>query len=318
LLIKGGKYLEVLAQADVLLLDKTGTLTLGRPKVSKIVAINGFDQEELLLLAASAERYSEHPIAEAVRTEARLQQLDLLVPNDFIAYPGKGIRAAVGKVRVTVGSQKFVASEQKPLDVDPLPGEKTKIYVGVDDDLVGMIAITDTLRTDVPDALDELKELGLKRIELLTGDNEQVAEELALELGINFRADLLPEDKIQVVKQYQEQGLTVVMVGDGVNDAPALVQADVGIAMGAAGSDIALEASDAALMREDWRLIPELFRISQRTMRIVKMNLGLTGVYNLVGITLAAVGILPPILAAAAQSIPDLGILANSSRLLKQ
>ncbi len=271
-----------------------------------------------MLLAASAERYSEHPIAEAVRTEARLQQLDLLEPNDFMAYPGKGIRAAVRSERVTVGSQKFVAGKQNPLDIDPLPGVKTKIYVGVDDDLVGAIAITDTLRTDVPDALKELKELGLKRIELLTGDNEQVAEKLALELGINFRADLLPEDKIQVVKQYQEQGLTVVMVGDGVNDAPALVQADVGIAMGAAGSDIALEASDAALMREDWRLIPELFRISQRTMRIVKMNLGLTGVYNLVGITLAAVGILPPILAAAAQSLPDLGILANSSRLLKQ
>jgi Cu+-exporting ATPase len=318
LLIKGGKYLEVLARADILLLDKTGTLTLGRPKVSNIVAINGFNQNELLLLAASAERYSEHPIAEAVRSEARLQQLDLLEPDDFMAYPGKGIRALVGNVRVTVGNQKLVTGEEEPLEIDPLPGEKTKIFVGIDDDLVGMIAITDTLRTEVPEALDEIRDLGLNRIELLTGDNEQVARELASELGINYQSGLLPEDKIQVVKQYQEQGLTVVMVGDGVNDAPALAQADVGIAMGAAGSDIALEASDAALMSDDWHLVPELFRISQRTMRIVKMNLGLTGVYNIVGLTLAAAGLLPPILAAAAQSLPDLGILANSSRLLKQ
>ena len=132
------------------------------------------------------------------------------------------------------------------------------------------------------------------------------------------RANLLPEDKIRIVKEYQAQGHTVVMVGDGVNDAPALAQADVGIAMAAAGSDVAIEASHVALMRDDWMLIPEVFRIAQRTMRVVRVNLGLTGVYNVVGLTLAAFGILPPILAAAAQSLPDLGILGNSSRLLRQ
>jgi Cd2+/Zn2+-exporting ATPase/Cu+-exporting ATPase len=156
---------------------------------------------------------------------------------------------------------------------------------------------------------------------LLTGDNERAAAALVAGLAgsasLPYRANLLPEDKINVVKEYQARGHTVVMVGDGVNDAPALAQADVGIAMGAAGSDVAVEAAHVALMREDWSLVPEVFAIAQRTMRVVKLNIGFTAVYNLVGLSLAALGFLPPILAAAAQSLPDLGILANSSRLLR-
>jgi Cd2+/Zn2+-exporting ATPase/Cu+-exporting ATPase len=155
-------------------------------------------------------------------------------------------------------------------------------------------------------------------VELLTGDNEQTAKALAGVLGIAYRAELLPEDKIAIVKQYQTQGHTVVMVGDGVNDAPALAQADVGIAMGVAGADVAIDAAHMALMRDDWNLVPEVFAIARRTMRVVKMNIAFTAIYNLVGLSLAAFGILPPIVAAAAQSLPDLGILANSARLLRQ
>jgi Cd2+/Zn2+-exporting ATPase/Cu+-exporting ATPase len=162
-----------------------------------------------------------------------------------------------------------------------------------------------------------MRELGIRQIELLTGDNQSTAATLAKAIGVDYRAELLPEDKIRIVQEYQAQGRRVIMVGDGVNDAPALAQADVGIAMGAAGSDIAIEAAHVALMREDWRLVPEALRLSQRTMRVVKMNIGFTAVYNLVGLSLASIGILPPILAAAAQSLPDLGILANSSRLLR-
>jgi len=158
----------------------------------------------------------------------------------------------------------------------------------------------------------------VRRIELLTGDNERTAAALAAKISVQYRANLLPEDKIRIVKEYQAQGHVVVMVGDGVNDAPALAQADVGIAMGAAGTDVAIEAAHVALMREDWTLVPEVFNIARRTMRVVKMNLAFTTLYNVLGLSLAAMGILPPILAAAAQSLPDLGILGNSARLLRQ
>ena len=158
----------------------------------------------------------------------------------------------------------------------------------------------------------------MTQIELLTGDNERTAAALAKSAGVPYRANLLPEDKIAIVKQYPARGHTVVMVGDGVNDAPALAQAEVGIAMGAAGTDVAIEAAHVALMREDWTLVPEVFRIARRTMKVVKWNIAFTTLYNLVGLSLAALGFLPPIFAAAAQSLPDLGILTNSSRLLRQ
>lgn len=164
----------------------------------------------------------------------------------------------------------------------------------------------------------KLRSLGVTHIELLTGDNERTAAALAEKLGVKYRADLLPENKIHIVKEHQSKGHTVILVGDGVNDAPALAQYDIGIAMGAAGTDIALEAAHVALMREDWSLVPEVLRIARRTMGVVKMNLTFTGVYNVVGLALAAFGILSPVLAAAAQSLPDLGILANSARLLRQ
>jgi len=170
----------------------------------------------------------------------------------------------------------------------------------------------------VPAALAEARAIGMRHIELLTGDNERTAAALAEQLGVTYRAHLLPEDKIAVVKDYQAKGHTVVMVGDGVNDAPALAQADVGIAMGTAGTDIAVDAAHVALMREDWALVPEVLRIARRTMGVVKTNLAFTAVYNIAGLALAAFGFLPPVFAAAAQSLPDLGILANSAKLLRQ
>ena len=195
---------------------------------------------------------------------------------------------------------------------------KTLLFLTRNDELAGILAASDTLRPEVPAALAELRALGIKRVELLTGDNERTASALAEKLGVEYRANLLPENKIEIVKEYQAKGHTVVMVGDGVNDAPALAQANVGIAMGAAGTDIAIEAAHIALMREDWTLVPEAFRIARRTMGIVKMNLAFTAFYNVVGLALAAFGFLPPVFAAAAQSLPDVGILANSARLLRQ
>lgn len=319
LLIKGGKYLESLARADVLLLDKTGTLTLGKPQVTDVISLNGLDPAEILALAASAERYSEHPLAEAVRAATRERNLPLVEPQEFEALPGLGIRARIAGRRVVIGNRQLVPGAAELAAAAELEQQgKTLLYLARDGELTAVIAAADTLRPEVPAALAALRDLGIRRIELLTGDNERTARALAEKLGVDFRASLLPEDKISIVKAYQAQGHTVVMVGDGVNDAPALAQADVGIAMGAAGSDIAVEAAHIALMRDDWSLVPEVLRIARRTLRVVEMNLGFTAVYNLIGITLATLGFLPPIFAAAAQSLPDLGILANSARLLRQ
>jgi P-type Cu+ transporter len=319
LMIKGGKYLELLAAADVLLIDKTGTLTLGRPQLTDVVALNGLSENELLALAAAVERYSEHPVAEAVRAAARARQLVIPETLAFASVPGMGVQAQVDGRAFTVGNQRLVPSNGAAEQVALLEAQgKTVLIVAEAGVVTGLLAVADTVRPEVPAAINALRAMGLRRIELLTGDNERVAADLANHLGIAYRANLLPEDKIRIVRDYQGQGHKVVMVGDGVNDAPALAQADVGVAMGAAGSDVALEAAHVALMRDDWLLVPELFHIARRTLGVVKMNLGFTAVYNIAGLSLAAFGIIPPILAAAAQSLPDLGILANSSRLLRK
>ncbi len=319
LLIKGGRYLETLARADVVLVDKTGTLTLGRPQITDVVPLNGLPASDVLRLAASAERYSEHPLAEAVRIAAREKDMPLAEPENFEAVPGMGIRATIDGRRIEVGNRRFIRSASAlPIAQTLEESGKTLLWVSADGEPAGILAAADTLRPEVPAAIRELQALGVREIQLLTGDNERTARALAGSLGIAYRADLLPEHKIEIVKDYQANGRVVVMIGDGVNDAPALAQADIGIAMGAVGSDIAVEAAHISLMREDWSLVPEAFRIARRTMRVVKMNLILTGIYNVAGLSLAAFGFLPPVFAAAAQSIPDLGILANSARLIKQ
>jgi Cu+-exporting ATPase len=319
LLIKGGKYLEAIAKADVVLLDKTGTLTLGHPQITDVVPLDGseLDANGLLTLAATAERYSEHPLAQAVRTAAAERGLRLAEPEEFAAIPGAGVKVRINNSTVSVGSRRLAADAIVPSIAAELEAAgKTLLFVARDGEFIGVLAAMDTLRADVPDALAELRAMGIKHLELLTGDNERTAGALAQPLNIAFRANLLPEDKIAVVKEYQGRGHVVVMIGDGVNDAPALAQADAGIAMGAAGSGVAIEAAHIALMRENWWLVPEVVRIARRTMTAVKINIGFTAIYNLTGLSLAAFGLMPPTIAAAAG--PDFGILANSARLLRQ
>jgi Cd2+/Zn2+-exporting ATPase/Cu+-exporting ATPase len=332
-LIKGGKYLETLPNADVLLIDKTGTLTLGRPYITDILPIerepnrNASKIEEsrakILSLAASAERYSEHPLAEAVRLAADQRGITLQEVDDFEAIPGMGINAQLNGDTVSVGNRKFIEGLCGQVvefdDTEQLQSEgKSMLYVALNRELCGILAAADKLRGEVPQAIQAVRDLGISKIVLLTGDNQVSAAKLAEHLGIPCQAELLPEDKIAIVKEYQSLGHTVIMVGDGINDAPALAQADVGIAMGAAGHGVAMEAAHVVLMREDWNLIPQVLQIAKRTTRVIKANIFFTLVYNFFGLSLAALGILPPILAAAAQSIPDLVILGNSSRLLRQ
>lgn len=319
LLVKGGKYLETLAHADVVLLDKTGTLTTGRPHVTDVVPLGELGADEVLALAAAAERDSEHPLAEAVRATARAKGVACEAAQDFRAVPGYGVRARVGDRLIEVGNSRLVPHGIDHPAVAELEAQgKSLVYVACDGQVIGLIAATDMVRSEAWASLDLLRALGFHHIEMLTGDHERAAAALAGPLGIRHQAGLLPEDKIGIVKAYQQQGHRVVMVGDGINDAPALAQADVGIAMGAVGNDTAIEAGHLVLMREDLTLVPQAVRIARRTMGVVKLNLGFTVVFNFAGLSLAALGLLPPTLAAAAQAVPDLGMLANSSRLLRQ
>lgn len=319
LLIKGGRYLESLARADVVLIDKTGTLTLGRPQITDIIPLNGASPHEVLALAAAAERYSEHPLAEAVRGAAQERKIPLGRPERFDALPGLGVRARINGNVITVSRAGGEARAARPAVLDALEAAgKTAMLVARDGQLIGVLAASDTMRPEVPAAVAALRALGIRHVELLSGDHERSVAGLAGQLGVRYRAGLMPQDKIAAVKAYQARGHTVVMVGDGVNDAPALAQADVGIAMGAAGTALALEAAHVGLMRDDWMLVPDAVRIARRTMRVVLLNIAFTAAYNLAGLSLAALGYLAPIFAAAAQSLPDLGILANSSRLLRQ
>ncbi|MBI4790150.1 MAG: cation-translocating P-type ATPase [Chloroflexi bacterium] len=323
ILIKGGLYLEALAQVDTLLVDKTGTLTLGKPQVTDVIALNGKTKQEVLQVAAAVERYSEHPLASAILSAAQEQRLQVAEPEQFTAIAGQGLVARVQGTDYALGNLRML--EERGLGNGEMAGQvaeleaagKTTLLLADARQPLGMIAVADIVRPEAPRAMQELRALGIGQIILLTGDNQRVAQALAQQLGIEFQAELLPEDKIAQVKRLQKLGRRVAMIGDGINDAPALAQADVGIAMGRAGADIAIEAADVALMRDDWSQVPHAIKIARRAFRTIKQNLALSLVYNVVGWTLAAFGILNPVLAAAAQSLPDLFILGNSSRLLR-
>ncbi|MFN2176143.1 MAG: heavy metal translocating P-type ATPase [Anaerolineales bacterium] len=343
LLIKGGKYLEILDQAKVMLIDKTGTLTFGRPEIIDVEVI-GSDmrigktvylsqaeyEEEALRLAASAERYSSHPFAKAFIKIARDKNLVLSEPEKSEYEPGLGLKAVVDGFQVEVGNPRMFLKRKGHIIFPEKHSMKdrgrTILYIGVDRKPIAAVILDDIMRDEVPAAIDSIFNQGFEHVSILTGDRDETARNLARQIElklvnkrrIEYKAELLPQDKIEIVREYQNKGYVVVMVGDGINDAPALAGSDVGIAMGAAGSDIAIESADIALLRDDWSLVPDVIRVSSRTMRVVRTNIFFTGFYNLIGLSLAALGILPPVLAAAAQSLPDLGILVNSSRLLRQ
>lgn len=325
IIIKGGRILEALAKVDTLIMDKTGTVTFGAPRVTEVVSLNHLPEADLLAKVAAVERYSEHPVASAVLVEAHNRGLTIAACDAFENLPGEGVLACVGEVEVACGNARLM--ERRRVQVPPSAADRvraleaqgrTVMYVAESATLVGLIGVADTLRPEVPEALDRLRALGIRRVLLLTGDNERVARALAMQLGVDYRAECLPEEKIEIVKRLQAEGAGVAMVGDGINDAPALAQADVGIAMGVAGTDAAIEAAHVALMRDDWRLVPEAIQIGRRAFATIKQNLWFTAGYNVVGIFLAAVGWLPPIAAAAAQSLPDVAVMLNSSRLLRR
>ncbi len=322
LLIKGGLTLEALARVDTLVMDKTGTLTWGEPAVTEVVPLNGLARTGLLQSVAAVEARSEHPLARALVRAARTEGLAMPEVDQFTAVAGRGAQAALAGVTGPVGNRRLLdeqgigvnAAAETAAQALEAAGQ-TVFFAARAGETVGLVALADTVRPEVKDALAALRRLGVRRQILLTGDHERVAAAVAGELGLEYRAGLLPDDKIRFVRDLQAAGARVLMMGDGVNDAPALAQADVGMAMGLVGTDVALEAAGIALLRDDWRLVPEAVRLSRRATRTIRQNLGFTAVYNLLGITLAFLGILPPVWAAAAQSIPDIAIMLNSARL---
>jgi Cu+-exporting ATPase len=324
IVVKGGRYLEALAKVDVLVVDKTGTVTLGRPEVTDVLSVGGATEESVLGAAASLERHSEHPLADGIVRAAEKAGLIIESPTRFEVHPGEGVTGELGGEGVMCGNDRLLArrgvevSEAVRQRVAVLAGEgKSVVLVARSGSLAGVVALADTLRPEMAAAVEQIRALGIGRIILLTGDREPAAASVAARLGIEFEAELLPVEKIRAVERLQREGHVVAMVGDGINDAPALAQADVGIAMGVAGTDAAIEAAHVALMRDDWRMVPEAIALGRRAFRVIAQNLWFTAGYNAVGILLAATGWLPPVGAAAAQSLPDVAVMFNSARLLR-
>lgn len=320
ILIKGGIYLETLAKVDVMVFDKTGTLTANRPEVVEVSSRNtAFDENTLLRLAAAADRRSAHPLAKAVVDAANREGIAVPEPESFDQLQGRGVRAAVEGRVVLVGNAALLRESGVALEAAVEDGGRTPVHIAVDGQFAGVIFIADTLRPGARESLAELKASGVKRIVMLTGDNAATAKVIAAELGIDeVRAELMPEDKVSAIAELQGQGHRVAMVGDGINDAPALAKADVGIAMGGGGTQAALEAADIALMTDDLGKIAAARAIARRAYRTVQENLFVgVGVVHVLGITAALLGWIGPIQAAIIHLGPDILVFVNSVKLLK-
>ncbi len=321
-LFKNSEALENAHRIKVIALDKTGTITRGEPSVTDIVSATGFSNETLLQIAASAERGSEHPLAQAIVQKAQAQKLTLAQPQDFQSEAGRGIQALIDGQSVQIGSPRYITElgidlRETTTEVENLQAKgRTVVMIVVNDKYAGMIGIADTVKPSSASAIGALKALGLEVV-MITGDNERTAQAIAAEVGITrILADVLPGQKSDAVKSLQANGQKVAMVGDGVNDAPALAQADVGIAIGT-GTDIAMEASDVTLVSGDLMGATRAINLSKATMRTIYQNLFWAFIYNIILIPAAIFGVLAPMLAAAAMAFSSVFVVSNSLRLRK-
>lgn len=320
ILIKSGAALETAHKINAVALDKTGTVTKGEPSVTDVIAAAGNDSDYLLRIAASAEKDSEHPLGQAIVKSARNYGLELIRAENFISITGQGVEAAVMGKTVISGNHKLmdmrgIALTALEAEADRLSAEgKTPMYIAVDGELAGVIAVADTVKESSAAAVESLRKMGIEVI-MITGDNRRTAEAIAKQTGINMvLSEVLPQDKASEIKRLQEEGRVVAMVGDGINDAPALAQADVGIAIGS-GADVAIESADIVLMRSDLQGVPDAIDLSRAVIRNIKQNLFWAFGYNILGIPIAALGFLNPIIAAAAMCFSNISLLLNVLRL---
>ena len=323
-LIKGGAYLEAASNLKAIAFDKTGTLSIGRPKVYKVVKINNASEEKILELAGSIESRSEHPLADAIVQYAKEKDIAFSAINDFEAIPGRGVKAKINGQIYYIGSIVLFKEKVNGLavakeEIKRLQDEgKTTVLLGTDKEIMGLIAIADQIRPEAKEAVLKLKDKGFEKIIMLTGDNEGTARAIAKELNIDeYRANLLPEDKVRIIRELKAKYKMIAMVGDGVNDAPAMAEANVGIAMGACGTDVAIETGDIALMSDDLLKIPYAFSLSKRSVSNIKQNIfaALLIIAFLVPIALLGrIGLVPGLLI---NEVSGLIVILNGLRLLK-
>jgi heavy metal translocating P-type ATPase len=314
-IVKGGLYLEALSRVDTVVLDKTGTVTYGNPEVTEVVSCAGVSAREVLEAAAVAERRSEHPLAKAILRRAAADGISASEPDRFEYKPGMGVVAAHAGNEILVGTRSLLEQRAVKGSIETAPQGQADVVVGAGGRLLGAIRVSDVLRPQAQIAVRDLLGMGL-HVVLLTGDGATVAHAVAQELGIHdVRAELLPEDKLAHIEALQRQGRMVAMVGDGVNDAPALVQATVGIAMGS-GTDVAMESADVVLLGNDLGKLVETFHLAHRCRAIIRQNFVGTLVVDGIGVVLAAFGVLNPLLAAFIHVASELTFILNSTRLL--
>lgn len=320
ILFKGGEYLETFHQIDTVIFDKTGTLTYGKPALTDILVLGQWSEEEVLQIAAAVEKPSEHPLAEAIVEASKERQLQLKAVSSFEAVPGYGVVAELDGQQIRVGTRRLVEQAGLPImDVEPLMAElesmgKTAMIVAVDEEIAAVVAVADTIKEESARAVKELQTQGIE-VWMISGDNQRTAEAIAKQAGINHViGEVLPEGKANEIRRLQAQGRKVAMVGDGINDAPALALADVGVAIGT-GTDVAMEAADITLMKGDVQGVADALYISRQTMKNIKQNLFWAFGYNALGIPVAFSGLLAPWLAGAAMAFSSVSVVLNALRL---
>jgi Cd2+/Zn2+-exporting ATPase len=325
ILVKSGAIIEQIGKVNVVAFDKTGTLTLGQPAVQQVIPLNGLNHDELLALAAATEHFSEHPIGRSIWRAAQDNDLILADPVDFRALPGFGVTAQVQQQMVVVGNRGLLAEqgitwlEAADQHFQTLEEQgHTVVPVAVNGSLAGLIALCDAPRPAAQAAIAELKHLGIEQVVMITGDNPRAADQIARQLGIDkVYSQVLPQDKLRILRELQADGKKVAFAGDGVNDAPALAAADVGIAMGLAGSDVALETADIGLMTDEIERIPEVIAISHQALRAIRHNVIFSMSWNVLSLILSVFGVIGPVIGAIMHELSALPALANSARIIQ-